>query len=84
MSPSKNEEQANMNVSFNTPEENVTLPEGASIYSRKVARSGHISYEGRPYFISKALAGRYIRLVVLADRLIVDAAIPLHKEYPLV
>jgi len=59
------------------------IPEGANIFSRKVARSGHISYEGRPYFISKALAGRYIRLVVLADRLIVDAAIPLHKEYPL-
>ncbi len=59
------------------------LPEGASIFSRKVARSGHISYEGRPYFISKTLAGRYIRLVVLADRLIVDATIPLHKEYPL-
>lgn len=59
------------------------LPEGANIFSRKVARSGHISYEGRPYFISKALAGRYIRLVVLADRLIVDASIPLHKEYPL-
>ena len=61
----------------------VTIPQGASIFSRKVARSGHISYEGRPYFISKALAGRYIRLVVLADRLIVDAAIPLHKEYAL-
>jgi len=61
----------------------MTLPEGANIFSRKVARSGHISYEGRPYFISKALAGRYIRLVVLADRLIVDASIPLHKEYPL-
>jgi hypothetical protein len=61
-----------------------SLPEGANIFSRKVARSGHISYEGRPYFISKALAGRYIRLIVLADRLIVDAAIPLHKEYPLV
>jgi hypothetical protein len=60
-----------------------TLPEGANIFSRKVARSGHISYEGRPYFISKALAGRYIRLVVIADRMIVDAAIPLHKEYPL-
>lgn len=60
------------------------LPEGASIFSRKVARSGHISYEGRPYFISKALAGRYIRLVVVADRLIIDASIPLHKEYPLV
>lgn len=61
-----------------------TFPEGAAIFSRKVARSGHISYEGRPYFISKTLAGRYIRLVVLADRLIVDAAIPLHKEYTLV
>lgn len=60
------------------------LPEGASIFSRKVARSGHISYEGRPYFISKALAGRYIRLIVLDDRLIVDTSIPLHKEYPLV
>jgi hypothetical protein len=59
------------------------LPEGAEIFSRKVARSGHISYEGRPYFISKALAGRYIRLVVHADRLIIDAAIPLHKEYSL-
>lgn len=61
-----------------------SLPPGASIFSRKVARSGHISFEGRPYFISKTLAGRYIRLIVLADRLIVDTVIPLHKEYPLV
>ncbi len=60
------------------------LPEGANIFSRKVARSGHISFEGRPYFISKTLAGRYIRLIVVANRLIVDTAIPLHKEYPLV
>jgi hypothetical protein len=76
-----------MNASTNarTQEgENLPLPESASIFSRKVARSGHISYEGRPYFISKALAGRYIRLVVLEDRLIVDTAIPLHKEYPLI
>ncbi len=64
--------------------EHMTVPDGASIYSRKVARSGHISFEGRPYFISKALAGRYIRLIVLSDRLIVDTAIPLHKEYPLI
>jgi len=71
-----------MDVAFSS--ESPTLPEGASIYLRKVARSGHISYEGRPYFISKALAGQYIRLIVLPDRLIVDAAIPLHKEYPLV
>lgn len=74
-----------MNVSFDSLDGgSSTLPEGASIFSRKVARSGHISYEGRPYFISKALAGRYIRLIVLADRLIVDTSIPLHKEYPLV
>jgi hypothetical protein len=62
---------------------NTMLPAGASIFSRKVARSGHISYDGHPYFISKALAGRYIRLVVVEDRLIVDASIPLHKEYQL-
>ena len=74
-----------MNITTNSQSnENVTLPESASIFSRKVARSGHISYEGRPYFISKTLAGRYIRLVVVDDRLIVDASIPLHKEYPLV
>jgi hypothetical protein len=63
--------------------DSAALPEGANIFSRKVARSGHISYEGRPYFVSKTLAGRYIRLIVLADRLIVDTSIPLHKEYPL-
>jgi hypothetical protein len=74
-----------MHVSADAHDEgNTIFPEGASIFSRKVARSGHISYEGRPYFISKSLAGRYIRLMVLADRLIVDASIPLHKEYPLV
>ena len=71
-----------MNVPLNAPGgEDIKLPEGANIFSRKVARSGHISFEGRPYFISKTLAGRYIRLVVIADRLIVDTTIPLHKEY---
>jgi len=75
-----------MNALSNQHSDNkeVMVPEGANIFSRKVARSGHISYEGRPYFISKALAGRYIRLIVLEDRLIVDTAIPLHKEYSLV
>ena len=72
-----------MNVQAEFSGGNSIVPDGANIFSRKVARSGHISYEGRPYFISKALAGRYIRLVVLGNRLIVDAAIPLHKEYPL-
>jgi hypothetical protein len=74
-----------MNASAESFEsEAARLPEGANIFSRKVARSGHISFEGRPYFISKTLAGRYIRLVVIANRLIVDTAIPLHKEYPLI
>lgn len=63
--------------------ENLKVPEGASICSRKVARSGHISFEGHPYFVSKSLAGRYIRLIILDNRLIVDTAIPLHKEYRL-
>lgn len=73
-----------MRTSLKIAEERLEpLPESANIFSRKVARSGHISYEGRPYFVSKTLAGRYIRLVVLADRLIVDTAIPLHKEYQL-
>lgn len=79
----KNEDSAHMNLPVNGPTDSMPLPSGANIYSRKVARSGHISYEGRPYFISKALAGRYIRLIVLDDRLIVDASIPLHKEYTL-
>ena len=73
-----------MNTSFEAAGDGPISLENASICSRKVARSGHISYEGRPYFISKTLAGRYIRLIVLADRLIVDTAIPLHKEYRLV
>lgn len=73
-----------MNLSNESERGDMPLPPGANILSRKVARSGHISFEGRPYFISKTLAGRYIRLIVLADRLIVDTAIPLHKEYPLV
>jgi hypothetical protein len=84
-SSKRNEDIGIMNVLSNpSGNENAMLPEGANIFSRKVARSGHISFEGHPYFISKTLAGRYIRLVVLADRLIVDASIPLHKEYPLV
>ena len=73
-----------MNMSLKMANEGYgNIPEGANFFSRKVARSGLISFEGRPYFVSNALAGRYIRLVVLADRLIVDTSIPLHKEYPL-
>jgi hypothetical protein len=70
----------NMNV---TRQQGYTLPTEANILSRKVTRSGHISYEGRPYFVSKSLAGRYIRLLVLENRLIVETTIPLRKEYVL-
>jgi hypothetical protein len=80
----RNEDYTMINVSADYLSGSSKLPEGANIFSRKVARSGHISFEGRPYFISKALAGRYIRLVVTEDRLIVDASIPLHKEYQIV
>lgn len=48
---------------------------------RKVARSGHVSYGGRPYYISKRLAGTYIKLNAQTDRLIIETAIPLRKEY---
>lgn len=59
------------------------LSEERHIVSRKVARSGHISYDGHPYFVSKNLAGCYVRLVIIKDRLIIDTSIPLHKEYTL-
>ncbi|TMC20309.1 MAG: hypothetical protein E6J34_13110 [Chloroflexi bacterium] len=72
-----------MKVALNIAMESITTPEGARVHTRKVARSGHIFYKGRPYFVSKVLAGSSICLIVLADRLIIDATIPLHKEYPL-
>lgn len=74
---------ANISINTSSTQSSGTLPEGANIYSRKVARSGHISYEGRPYFISKTLAGHYIRLIVVENRMIIDVTIPLHKEYML-
>ncbi len=52
----RNEGNAIMNYSAESLlSGNGMLPEGANIFSRKVARSGHISYEGHPYFISKAV-----------------------------
>ncbi|GHO63663.1 hypothetical protein KSC_025550 [Ktedonobacter sp. SOSP1-52] len=60
--------------------EHFPLPQGASIYSRKVARNRHISYEEHPYIVNKTLAGCYIRLVVSENRLIVDVTIPCIKS----
>jgi len=59
------------------------VPANADVCIRKVARSGHISYDGRPFFISKTLAGHYIRLIIFGERMIIDTAIPLHKEFSL-
>jgi len=50
---------------------------------RKVARSGHVSFQGQLYFVSKLLAGQQVQLVRRGERLIVDATIPLHKEFAL-
>jgi hypothetical protein len=48
---------------------------------RKVMRSGYISYKGHSYFVSKALAGRYIVVMVRENHLIIDEIIQVHKEY---
>ena len=61
-------------------------PEGfyeGDILLRKVAKSGHISYNGRSYFVSKALVGNFLRVIVTPNRLIIDTTVPLHKEHPL-
>jgi hypothetical protein len=57
--------------------------EGTTVVWRKVTRSGHISYEGRPYFVSKTLAGKTLRIVEADGRLVIDTCIPVHKEFQL-
>jgi hypothetical protein len=55
----------------------------ADIIVRKVAGSGHISYKGRSYFVSKALVGKFLRVIVTQNQLIIDTTVPFHKELPL-
>ncbi len=51
--------------------------------TRKVTNSGYISYANQIYFISKTLAGKYVTVKIIDERLVIDTQIPLHKEYNL-
>ena len=50
---------------------------------RKVTASGVIWLDGRSYYVSRRLAGRTIPIRIGDGKLVVDVAIPLHKEYSL-
>jgi hypothetical protein len=50
---------------------------------RKVTASGVIWLDGRSYYVSRRLAGRTIPIQIDGGKLIVDATIPLRKEYSL-
>jgi hypothetical protein len=50
---------------------------------RKVTSSGVIWLEGRSYYVSRRLAGRTISVRIGGGKLVVDVAVPLHKEYSL-
>ena len=58
------------------------LPPEATI-RRKVTASGVIWLDGRAYYVSRRLAGRTILVKVGGGKLVVDAMIPLRKEYNL-
>ena len=55
----------------------------ADIILRKVAGSGHISYQGHSYFVNKALVGKFLRVIVTPNQLSIDTTVPFHKELPL-
>ena len=61
--------------------DDITHTEQATLLLRKVAASGHVSYGGRAYFVSKQLAGKYIRLCAYPNRLVITTEIPFHKEF---
>jgi hypothetical protein len=50
---------------------------------RKVTASGVIWLDGRAYYVSRRLAGRVLPVTVAGDKLVVDASIPIRKEYAL-
>ena len=54
-----------------------------STVRRKVTASGVIWLDGRSYYVSRRLAGRTIPVRIDGGKLIVDATIPLRKEYSL-
>ena len=50
---------------------------------RKVTASGVIWLDGRSYYVSRRLAGRTIPISISDGKLIVEATVPLRKEYSL-
>jgi hypothetical protein len=50
---------------------------------RKVTASGVIWLDGRSYYVSRRLAGRTVPVKIGSGKLVVDATIPLRKEYSL-
>jgi hypothetical protein len=60
----------------------VATPAGATL-RRKVTASGLIWLAGRSYYISRRLAGQTVPVRICNGQLVVEAAIPLRKEYSL-
>ena len=60
-----------------------TAPQAERTIRRKVTASGVIWLDGRSYYVSRRLAGRTIPVQIDGGKLIVDATIPLRKEYSL-
>lgn len=54
-----------------------------AIIVRKVTVSGVIWVDGRAYYVSRRLAGQTIPVRVSQGRMVVDAHVPLRKEYVL-
>jgi hypothetical protein len=61
----------------------LTAPAHEETVRRKVTASGVIWLDGRSYYVSRRLAGRTIPIKLVGGRLLVEATIPLRKEYPL-
>jgi hypothetical protein len=60
-----------------------SAPQAERTIRRKVTASGVIWLDGRSYYVSRRLAGRTIPIQIDGGKLIVDATIPLRKEYSL-
>ena len=58
-------------------------PQAERTIRRKVTASGVIWLDGQSYYVSRRLSGRTIPVTIEGGKLIVDAMIPLHKEYRL-
>jgi hypothetical protein len=60
-----------------------TAPTREETVRRKVTASGVIWLDGHSYYVSRRLAGRTIPIKLIGGKLLVEATIPLRKEYAL-